>query len=86
MSLPAHVYLPALISIYISFFGLLFGFKASLIVALIMPILFFVLEASGIAVNFFAGEKNLKKAVIQVAFLLVVLSPIIIFACIKSHN
>jgi hypothetical protein len=81
ISLPAHVYLPALASVYIAFF-----LCGTLAIALILPILFFLLEASAIVVDLFAGEKNSKRAVIQFIILLVVLSPIIIATWLHWHR
>ena len=80
MALPAHVYLPALATAYIWFFG----FGAMKIVPLIFPFFFFVLITVTI-VAFYAKEKNLKKAMTQFVFLLVVLSPIIFLTLHRRH-
>lgn len=77
---PPDSYVIGLVSAYVSFFV----FK-SLVIALILPIFFFVLEATAI-VLFYTKGKNLKRATTQFIFLLVMLSPIVIVAWFHLHH
>jgi hypothetical protein len=77
---PPHVWVPALLAAYVSFF---FWWKSDLLSAWVGPGLFFAVMLTGTLADLFGRNRRVRRASIRLVVLLALLWPILLAAWMR---